>query len=163
VPVIPSDKVKYLKDYVKRGDKSFAAVINTADSNSDGTGQNGNTLGHWTGIFVDNRDDFPSIEFFDPLVSTPKKELLVELKKIAKKMNPERMFLYKENRLQRQAKEASTCGWHASQFIDDRIQGIPFAEASGYDDFINSMGTADHSADGEEDIRKYIKKYKVYI
>jgi len=163
VPVIPSDKVKYLKDYVKRGDKSFAAVINTNPSESDGTGQDGFQVGHWTGIFVDNRDDFPSIEFFDPLVSTPKKELLVELKKIAKKMNPERMFLYKENRLQRQAKEASTCGWHAAQFIDDRIQGIPFSDASGYDDFINSMGTADHSADGEEDIRKYIKKYKVYL
>ena len=163
VPVIPSDKVKYLKDYVKRGDKSFAAVINTADSNSDGTGQNGNTLGHWTAVFVDNRDDYPSIEFFDPLVSTPKKELVIELKKIAKKMNPERMFLYKENRLQRQAKESSTCGFHAVQFIDDRIQGIPFSDASGYDDFVNSMENADHSADGEKDIRKYIKKYKVYI
>lgn len=163
VPVIPSDKVKYLKDYVKRGQKNFAAVINTNPSNSDGSGTDGFRPGHWTGIFVDNRDDFPSIEFFDPLVSTPKKELLVELKKIAKKMNPERMFLYKENRLQRQAKEASTCGWHTAQFIDDRIQGIPFSDASGYDDFVNSMGTADHSADGEEDIRKYIKKYKVYI
>jgi len=73
------------------------------------------------------------------------------------------MFLYKENRLQRQAKEASTCGWHASQFIDDRIQGIPFAEASGYDDFINRMGKVDDSQEGEKEIRKTIKKYKVYL
>lgn len=163
VPVIPSDKVKYLKDYVKKGDKTFAAVINTADSNSDGTGLNGNSLGHWTSVFIDNRDDYPSVEYFDALVSSPKKELVVELKKIAKKMNSERMFLYKENRLQRQAKEASTCGWHAAQFIDDRLNGIPFSEATGYDDFINRIGKVDDSADGEKDIRKYIKKYKVYI
>lgn len=163
VPVIPSDKVKYLKDYVKRGDKTFAAVINTNPSESDGTGQDGFQVGHWTSVFIDNRDDFPSIEFFDALVSSPKKELVVELKKIAKKMNSERMFLYKENRLQRQAKEASTCGWHAAQFIDDRLNGIPFSEATGYDDFINRIGKVDDSGDGEKDIRKYIKKYKVYI
>ena len=163
VPVIPSDKVKYLKDYVKRGQKNFAAVINTADSSSDGTGLNGNSLGHWTGVFINNEDDFPSIEYFDALVSSPKKELVVELKKIAKKMNPERMFLYKENRLQRQAKEASTCGWHVAQFIDDRLNGVPFSEATGYDDFINRIGEVDDSAEGEKDIRKYIKKYKVYI
>ena len=163
VPVIPSDKVKYLKDYVKRGDKIFAAVINTNPSDSDGSGTDGYKVGHWRAIFIDNEDDYPSIEYFDPLVSSPEKELQVELKKIAKKMNPERMFLYKENRLQRQAKEASTCGYHAAQFIDDRFLGIPFSEASGYDDFINSMGTADHSADGEAEIKKYIKKYKIYI
>jgi hypothetical protein len=163
VPVIPSDKVKYLKDYVKRGDKSFAAIINTNPSESDGTGQDGFQVGHWTSVFIDNRDDYPSIEFFDALVSSPKKELVVELKKIAKKMNSERMFLYKENRLQRQAKEASTCGWHAAQFIDDRLNGIPFSEATGYDDFINRIGKVDDSADGEKDIRKYIKKYKVFI
>lgn len=163
VPVIPSDKVKYLKDYVKRGQKNFAAVINTNPSNSDGSGTDGFRPGHWRAIFINNEDDFPSIEYFDALVSSPKKELVVELKKIAKKMNPERMFLYKENRLQRQAKQASTCGWHVLQFIDDRLNGIPFSEATGYDDFINRMGEVDDSADGEKDIRKYIKKYKVYI
>jgi len=163
VPVIPSDKVKYLKDYVKRGDKSFAAIVNTNPSESDGTGQDGFQVGHWRAIFMDNRDDYPSIEFFDPLVSTPEKELVIEMKKIAKKMNPERMFLYKENHLQRQAKEASTCGYHAAQFVDDRIQGIPFAEASGYDDFINRMGKVDDSQEGEKEIRKTIKKYKIYL
>lgn len=163
VPVIPSDKVKYLKDYVKRGDKSFAAIINTNPSESDGTGQDGFQVGHWRAIFVDNRDDFPSIEFFDPLVSMPEKELVIELKKIAKKMNPERMFLYKENRLQRQAKEASTCGYHAAQFVDDRMNGESWCSATGYDDFINRMGKIDDSADGESEIRKTIKKYKVYL
>jgi hypothetical protein len=163
VPVIPSDKVKYLKDYVKRGDKSFAAIINTNPSESDGTGQDGFQVGHWRAIFVDNRDDYPSIEYFDPLVSTPEKELVVELKKIAKKMNPERMFLYKENRLQRQAKEASTCGYHSAQFVDDRMNGESWCSATGYDDFVNRMGKVDDSQDGEEEIKKTIKKYKVYL
>jgi hypothetical protein len=163
VPVIPSDKVKYLKDYVKRGQKNFAAVINTNPSQSDGTGQDGFQVGHWRAIFVDNRDDYPSIEYFDPLVSMPEKELVTELKKIAKKMNPERMFLYKENRLQRQAKEASTCGYHAAQFVDDRMNGESWCSATGYDDYINRMGGVDDSKDGEKEIRKTIKKYKVYL
>ena len=163
VPVIPSDKVKYLKDYVKRGQKNFAAVINTNPSNSDGSGTDGFRPGHWRAVFINNEDDFPSIEFFDALVSSPEKELVIELKKIAKKMNPERMFLYKENRLQRQAKEASTCGWHAAQFIDDRMNGESWCSATGYDDFINRMGGIDDSADGEKEIRKTIKKYKVYL
>jgi hypothetical protein len=55
--------------------RSFAAVINTNPSQSDGTGQDGFQVGHWRAIFVDNRDDYPSIEYFDPLVSTPEKEL----------------------------------------------------------------------------------------
>lgn len=163
IPVIPSDKVKYLKDYVKKGDKNFAAVINTNPSNSDGSGLDGFPVGHWTSIFINNEDDYPSVEFFDPLVSSPPKELQVEMKKIAKKMNPERMFLYKENRLQRQAKEASTCGWHAAQFIDDRMNGESWCDATGYTDFINRMGDADDSAVGEKEVKKYIKKYKVYI
>lgn len=163
VPVIPSDKVKYLKDYVKRGDKNFSAIINTNPSNSDGSGTDGFRPGHWRAIYINNEDDYPSIEFFDPLVSMPEKELVIELKKIAKKMNPERMFLYKENRLQRQAKEASTCGYHAAQFVDDRMNGESWCSATGYDDFINRMGKVDDSADGESEIRKTIKKYKVYL
>jgi hypothetical protein len=163
VPVIPSDKVKYLKDYVKRGDKNFSAIINTNPSNSDGSGTDGFRPGHWRAIYINNEDDFPSIEYFDPLVSMPEKELVIELKKIAKKMNPERMFLYKENRLQRQAKEASTCGYHAAQFVDDRMNGESWCSATGYDDFINRMGKVDDSADGESEIRKTIKKYKVYL
>lgn len=163
VPVIPSDKVKYLKDYVKRGQKNFAAVVNTNPSNSDGSGTDGFRPGHWRAIFINNEDDFPSIEYFDPLVSMPEKELVIELKKIAKKMNPERMFLYKENRLQRQAKEASTCGYHAAQFVDDRMNGESWCSATGYDDYINRMGGVDDSKDGEKEIRKTIKKYKVYL
>lgn len=163
VPVIPSDKVKYLKDYVKRGQKNFAAVVNTNPSNSDGSGTDGFRPGHWRAIFINNEDDFPSIEYFDPLVSMPEKELVTELKKIAKKMNPERMFLYKENRLQRQAKEASTCGYHAAQFVDDRMNGESWCSATGYDDYINRMGGVDDSKDGEKEIRKTIKKYKVYL
>jgi hypothetical protein len=165
VPVIPADKTDDLLKYVGRGDKRFSAIINTADSNSDGTGKRGNSLGHWYSIFINNEDDYPSIEVFDPLVSEKIDDRLYNtLRKIARKMNSELYFKFKQNMLRRQKLTKSTCGWHAMKFIQDRINGIPFSEASGYDDFIEQRHKgADDSADGEKEIEKYKKKYESYI
>lgn len=165
VPVVPLDKVSSLLDYVVKGDKKFAAVVNTNPSTSDGSGTDGQRPGHWRAIFINNEDDFPSIEYFDPLVEGPPEKSLVSImKKLCKKINPSTLCLYKENKIRRQAKEKSTCGWHAMQFIDDRWNGVPWSEATGYDHFIeNQPVVADDSVDGEADVSKYIKKYKVYL
>ena len=165
VPVVPIDKVSSLLDYVAKGDKKFAAVVNTNPSTSDGSGTDGQRPGHWRAIFINNEDDFPSVEYFDPLVEGPPEKSLVDvMRKLCKKINPENKCLYKENKIRRQAKEKSTCGWHAMQFIDDRWNGVPWSEATGYDHFIeNQPVVADDSVDGEADVSKYIKKYKVYL
>ena len=68
VPCIASDQTSDLLQYVKRGDKEFSFVINTNPSKSNGSGKDGYPVGHWTCVFIDNRDDYPSCEFFDPLV-----------------------------------------------------------------------------------------------
>jgi hypothetical protein len=86
------------------------------------------------------------------------------MKRICKKMNPEKMCLFKSNSIRRQAKEKSTCGWHVLQFIDDRWRGIPWAEASGYNNYMEKLKEpVDDSTDGEKEVEKYIKKYEVYI
>jgi hypothetical protein len=164
VPVIPADKTDDLLKYVAKGDKRFGAIINTADSRSDGTGMKGNTLGHWTAIYINNEDSYPSIEFFDALVQGDIPERLYQsLKKIAKKMNPEIMFKFKPNMIRRQDYKRSTCGYHSMKFLDDRYNSIPFSDASGYDDYAEQNKGADGSADGEADIEKDIKKFKSYI
>jgi len=164
VPVIPADKTDDLLKYVAKGDKRFGAIINTADSKSDGTGQRGNSMGHWTAIFVNNEDDYPTMEFFDPLVSADiPNRLYNSLRKIARKMNPEMMFKFKPNMIQRQDINKSTCGYHSMKFIDDRYNGIPFSDASGYDNFIDEHKGANDSADGERDIDEYKKKFSSYI
>lgn len=165
VPVIPIDKVNSLLKYVVKGDKKFAAVVNTNPSTSDGSGSDGYRPGHWRGIYINNEDDYPSVEYFDPLVEGPPEPQLVNImRKLCKKIAPEKMCLYKQNAIRRQAKEKSTCGWHTMQFIDDRWNGVPWSEATGYDNYIENLPyPADDSQDGEADVSKYIKKYKVYL
>ena len=68
VPCIASDETLDLLQYVKRGDTEFSFVINTNPSDSNGSGKDGYRTGHWTCVYIDNRDDYPSCEFFDPLV-----------------------------------------------------------------------------------------------
>ena len=165
VPVLPSDKVNQLLGYVVKGDKKFAAVINTNPSQSDGSGTDSYRPGHWRAIFIDNRDDYPSCEYFDPLSEGPPEKSLVNvMKKLCKIMNPEKMCLYKQSNIRRQAKEKSTCGWHVAQFIDDRWNGDSWADASGYNHYMQSQKEAvDDSTDGEKEVSKYIKKYNRYI
>lgn len=163
VPVIPSDKVDDLLPYVSKGDKRFGFIINTNPSYSDGSGKDGMRLGHWRACYFNNEDDFISAEYFDPLAEgSPEKPLLDCMRKIAKKMNPEYMFLYKQNNLVRQPSSSSNCGWHCIKFLDDRFQGVPFSEASGYDKFMEEY-KPEFSEDGEKEIKKYLKKYKSYI
>lgn len=164
VPVIPADKTDDLLKYVKRGDKRFGAIVNTSDSSSDGTGKNGNDLGHWTAVYINNEDSYPSIEYFDSLVDGDIPDRLYNsLRKIARKINPEMYFKFKPNMIRRQDFKKNTCGFMAMKFLDDRYNGVPFHEASGYDDFIEQHKGADNSKDGEQDVEEYKKKYSNYI
>lgn len=159
VPVVPADKVEDLLRYVGRGDKQFAAVVNTDDSSGAGK--------HWTCVFFDNRDDFPSCEFFDPLAEDgkPSEALLSVMRKISKRMNPEKYFKYKFNKIRRQSLLTSNCGYHVCKFIEDRYNGIPFSEASGYDDYMkrqkgNGYEAPDDSKEGEKEVKPYMSLLK---
>lgn len=165
VPVIASDEINTLSKHVKNGDKRFAFIINTNPSTSDGSGEDGHRPGHWRSIYINNDDDFPSVEYFDPLCEGRiPNDLLKVCMKIARKMNPEMMFKYKQNMLRRQSKLSSNCGYHSLAFIEDRYNGVPWSEATGYDDYMEKLNQVqDDSRDGEKDVMKYIKKYQSYI
>lgn len=157
VPVVAKDQVDSLLGYVKKGDKFFSAVVNTDPSSSGGR--------HWRCIVMDNRDDFPSAEYFDPLCETmkPEETLLNVMREIAKKMNPEKYFKYKFSEIRRQSFNKSNCGYHVCKYIEDRYNGIKFSEASGYDDYEKRMkgkGAPDNSADGEKELKNYEKMIK---
>ncbi len=157
VPVVAKDQVDSLLGYVKKGDKFFSAVINTDPSSSGGR--------HWRCIVMDNRDDFPSAEYFDPLCETmkPEESLLNVMREIAKKMNPEKYFKYKFSEIRRQSFNKSNCGYHVCKYIEDRYNGIPFSEASGFDDYEKRQkgeGAPDNSADGEKELKNYEKMIK---
>lgn len=165
VPVIASDEINTLSKHVKNGDKRFAFIINTNPSTSDGSGEDGHRPGHWRAVYINNDDDFPSVEYFDPLCEGRiPNDLLKVCMKIARKMNPEMMFKYKQNMLRRQSKLSSNCGYHSLAFIEDRYNGVPWSEATGYSDYMDKLNEVkDDSRDGEKDVMKYIKKYESYI
>jgi hypothetical protein len=157
VPVVAKDQVDSLLGYVKKGDKFFSAVVNTDPKISGGR--------HWRCIVMDNRDDFPSAEYFDPLCETmkPEESLLNVMRQIAKKMNPEKYFKYKFSEIRRQSFNKSNCGYHVCKYIEDRYNGVPFSEASGYDDYEKRMkgtGAPDNSTDGEKELKNYEKMIK---
>lgn len=163
-PVITSDKVNMLLDYVKPGMKKFGAIVNTNPSTSDGSGTDGYRVGHWRSIFFDNDDDGRvSAEYFDPLCEGPIPTSLKKImSKIAKKMNPEDYSLVKQNYLKRQSDTTNTCGYHCIKFIDDRYNDVPWSEATGYDDYM-AKHKPDDSVAGEQSLIKPMKKYDKYI
>jgi len=159
IPVIAIDQIDNLEKVVEPGLKRFGFVVNTAKSSSDGTGENGNSLGHWIGVYINNEDDYPSIEWYDSLaLGNPKPTVLSSLKKIARKINPEYYFKLKVNNLQTQPDNSPHCGYHAIKFLDDRYNAISFEEASGYSDFIDKF-----KPDFSELEKEKIKEFKSYL
>jgi len=160
IPVIAKDETNELMKYVKRGDKQFGFVINT--DNSDQPGR------HWRCVYINNMDDYPSIEYFDPLTEGKPEQSLIDIsRKIAIKMNPQKLFKYKQNMIRRQSKLSSNCGYHVLQFLESRYMGVPFSEVTGYDQFIEKMkkehGDLDGSGQGESELKPFMKKYDSYI
>lgn len=160
IPCIAKDETDELMKYVKKGDKQFGFVINTDNSNQPGR--------HWRCVYINNMDDYPSIEYFDPLTEGKPEQSLIDIcRKIAIKMNPSKLFKYKQNMIRRQSKLTSNCGYHCIHFLEGRYQGIPFSEITGYDEFVNKMkgqqGDLDGSGQGEQEIKPFMKKYDSYI
>jgi len=160
IPCIAKDETNELMKYVKKGDKQFGFVINTDEKNLPGR--------HWRCVYINNMDDYPSIEYFDPLTEGKPEQSLIDIcRKIAIKMNPSKLFKYKQNMIRRQSKLTSNCGYHCIHFLEGRYQGIPFSEITGYDDFVNKMkgqqGDLDGSGQGEIEIKPFMKKYDSYI
>lgn len=157
VPVIARDQTNDLLKYVRNGMPDFSFVINTAPSTSDGS-----TDGHWRSVYINNNDDYQSAEYFDPLVSTPEPSLLNIMRKICKIINPQKMFKFKNNSLKTQADTTNTCGYHAVRFLELRNNNVPFSEATGYEDYIEST-KPDFSTEGEGAVAPYVSKYNSFI
>lgn len=158
VPVVASDELDNLFKYVYEGMPDFSFIMNTAKSTSDGS-----TDGHWVSCYIDNNDDYKSIEYYDPLAGgRPSPTLIACLRKIAKIINPEYTFLYKQNNLKQQADTTDTCGYFAIRFLELRNNHVPFSVATGYDDYIDKI-KPDESIEGEGKLKSTVKKYNSYI
>ena len=163
IPVVASDQLENLLYQVRPNQKNFAFVMNTAPSTSNGSGEDGNELGHWTSVYVDNEDDFPAIEYYDSLAEgLPPPHVMRGLKRIAKVMNPESMFKLKINNLKLQSDDSPDCGWFCMRFLERRLGGDSFSEASMYDEYMKRI-KPEMEKNGENMIEKYKQTFKSYL
>ena len=93
---------------------------------------------HWVAIVADARKNgSKSIEYFDPFGDDPDNHVLQQLKNLADKMDPDTYLKLKINKIKHQKENASSCGYHAMNFILNRIQrNKSFSQATGYDERI---------------------------
>ena len=146
IPVVAMDELDTLLDDVKYLQDEYMAVINTDVSTGPGK--------HWVCIYIDNKDSFPSAEFFDPLGDPCPKPVRNIMKKLCQKMNPENMFLFKENLIKNQSNDTETCGHFVMKFLQDRHSGVPFSKATYYDKYMKKCDN-DFSGEGEKKIKKF--------
>lgn len=112
-------------------------VINTDPASKGGQ--------HWQAIYFDaTPKGTHEINFFDSYGDPIDKTLQKNLKMIAEKLDANTYLKFKENRIRLQG-NSSNCGWFCVQFLIDRFNGKPFADASGYND----------SQQGEANISKF--------
>lgn len=160
IPVIAKNELDTLEDYVYEGMPDFSFIVNTAN-----IGDSEDKMHHWRACYIDNNDDYKTIEYYDSLaLGRPEKALIDCLRKLAKIINPEFTFLYKQNNIINQSSTTSTCGYFCIRFLELRNNHVPFSEATGYDSYIeNYKKPIDDSIRGEGEIEPIVKKYNSYI
>jgi hypothetical protein len=157
VPVIAADEMDEIVRMVGPNTKDFGFIINTNPSSSDGSGNDGYRPGHWMAVYIDNDEDRPSVEFFDPLADPMDSKMIDGIKKIVDKIDNEKYFLFKENMVKHQSDDSNTCGHHAIHFLENRFGGMSWPEASG---FVKCMNQANEK---EKQIMSKVKKYENYL
>jgi hypothetical protein len=88
---------------------------------------------HWVAVYFDARPNgTKSIEYYDSYGDPPTKETLQGLKLISEKLKSPVYLKLKINRVTNQRATSSNCGFFCIMFINDRMRGKSFKEATGY-------------------------------
>jgi hypothetical protein len=67
----------------------------------------------------------------------PPKKLMKEVNKLVERIKPNTYLKFKVNKIKHQRADNDNCGYHSMKFLQDRFNGIPFKECSGYSDIKN--------------------------
>jgi hypothetical protein len=129
--------------------KKAAVVMNIDRHNQPGS--------HWVAIYLDAREK--KVEYYNSLGNGKGEQLPNHVRKavvkLMKKMLPDdtqRTWKFEFNSIPDQSAKTSNCGWFATKFFIDRINGVPFKEAAGHEKKAISRG--------ESRIDRFKKKYK---
>ncbi len=93
---------------------------------------------HWVAVLADGRPNgSKSVEYFDPFGDEPTEAVLKQLKELADKLDPNTYLKLKINRIKHQQEQATSCGYHAMNFLLNRIErNKSFSQATGFDERI---------------------------
>ena len=138
IPVIASDQIKTLLPLVNKNTHEFAFVMNMDTSKQPGS--------HWIAVYISRPD--ASVEYYDSLVHQPTKSFMKDIKQLIEKMDDNVYYKFKVNMVKDQSDSSSNCGYFAINFLDKRLNGVKFKEASFWRE-------VDESRKGEKDIEMY--------
>lgn len=82
---------------------------------------------HWCAVNIDYRDGkFPSLEYYDPFGQPCPDDIFEGLSKLPGE------YRFKENLVKNQSVTSQNCGRHCLKFLQDRLNGDSFKEATGF-------------------------------
>jgi hypothetical protein len=122
----PANFSEFMPNHI-HSDK-FGFIVNTDESGKPGK--------HWTSIYVDKNQE-GVIEYYDSFGMEPPKKLMKEVNKLVERIKPNTYLKFKVNKIKHQRADNDNCGYHSMKFLQDRFNGIPFKECSGYSDIKN--------------------------
>jgi hypothetical protein len=130
VGVFANDEYEKLASQVKPQSRG-SAIVNTDNRASGGQ--------HWQSIYWDARPSgSKSIEFYDSFADDITPHQQKGLKLIVDKLKPNTYLKMKINKVKHQSVTSDNCGYFAMKFLIDRYRGKTFAQASGYEDKVQS-------------------------
>lgn len=112
---------------VHRKFETICWIMNTDPRNKPGA--------HWQAFLINlqnNKLGGPSAEFFDSFGRQIPRQALVEFKKVIEKLEPKVMLKMKVNRVKLQRDDTGSCGAMCCKYLKDRLSGIPFKVATGF-------------------------------
>lgn len=104
----------------------YGFVYNTVPSNKDTSYD-----GHWRAIFID-LDNGKSIDHYDSYGMEAEPDIQEQVASLLKSFDLPYYLKWKDNRIVNQRANSSNCGWFSIQFLQDRFDGKPFVDATGY-------------------------------
>ena len=104
----------------------YGFVYNTVPSNKP-------TIydGHWRAIYID-LDDGKSIDHYDSFGEPAEEDIQNQIGTLLKPFNLPYYLKWKDNKIVNQRSNSSNCGFFCVNFLQDRFEGIPFVDSTGY-------------------------------
>jgi len=87
--------------------------------------------GHWRAIYID-LDDGKSIDHYDSFGEPAEEDIQNQIGSLLKQFNLPYYLKWKDNKIVNQRSNSSNCGFFCVNFLQDRFEGIPFVDSTGY-------------------------------